>query len=156
MFIIDISVPRNIEPAVNDVENIYLYDVDDLQGVVDTNLDGRRKEAEHAGEIIAEETESFERWLSSQESVPAIVALRKMAEDIKEGELAKLTGKLRLPEKEQKAVECMASAIVNKLLHPPTAALKEEYEDREALIAALRKLFLQNGKFPTAPPDESE
>jgi len=145
VFMIDISVPRNIEPAINGLENVYLYDVDDLQGVVDSNMGERKKEAEKAEEIVTEEVETFERWINTLESVPAIVSLREKAEQIKNQELQKLLNKLRLDEKEQKAVEYMAAAIVNKLIHPPTVALKDEMEDRDLLIAVIRKLYDLNG-----------
>ncbi|MDA8170165.1 MAG: glutamyl-tRNA reductase [Nitrospiraceae bacterium] len=145
VFLIDISVPRNIDPKINGLENVYLYDVDDLQGVVDANRNERGKEAEKAEKIIGEEVESFERWLSSLQSVPAIVELREKAEEIRKCELARLFNKLQLGEKEQKAVEYMASAIVNKLIHPPTAALKEDAVDRELLIETIRKLYGLNG-----------
>lgn len=147
VFIIDISVPRNIDPGVNHLENVYLYDVDDLQGVVDSNVKTREKEAEAAEGIVAEEVETFLRWQSSLDSVPTIVALREKAEAIKKEELEKLTGKLpELDERQRKAVEYMASAIVNKLVHPPTAALKEDAEDKDVLIATVKKLYDINGQ----------
>ena len=142
VFIIDISVPRNIDPEINNIDNVYLYDVDDLQGVVDTNVQGRQKEAENAEGIIAEEIETFQKWLISLDSVPTIVALRERADAVKKEELEKLLNKLpALGEKERDAVEYMASAIINKLIHPPTTALKEDSEDRDILIAAIRKLY---------------
>lgn len=146
MFMIDISVPRNIDPNINGLENVYLYDVDDLQGVVDSNMGERKKEAEKAESIIKDEVEVFERWISSLDSVPTIVSLRQRAEDIKKQELIKLLNKLELNEKEQKAVEYMASAIINKLIHPPTAALKDDVEDRDHLIAIISKLYGLNGE----------
>ncbi|MCG2813681.1 MAG: hypothetical protein L6245_03280, partial [Thermodesulfovibrionales bacterium] len=142
VFIIDISVPRNIDPEINNIDNVYLYDVDDLQGVVDSNVQGRQKEAEKAEGIIAEEIETFQRWQSSLDAVPTIVALRDRADAIKKEEIEKLLNKLpRLEEKEKEAVEYMANAIINKLIHPPTAALKEDSEDRDVLIAVIRKLY---------------
>ncbi len=146
VFIIDISVPRNIDPGINDLDNVYLYDVDDLQGVVETNVMERKKEAMKAEDIVAEEIASFEKWTSSLDSVPTVVALRNKAEDIKKEELERLLNKLpELGEKERKAIEYMASAITNKLIHPPTVALKEDVEDKDALIAAVRKLYALNG-----------
>jgi len=147
VFMMDISVPRNIDPAINDMDNVYLYDVDDLQGVVDSNVIERKKEAERAEAIIEGELETFERWLSSLDAVPAIIMLREKAEDIKKEELEKLLGRFPgLGEKERKAVEYMAAAIVNKLIHPPTAALKEDSEDKETLIAAIKRLYGLNGE----------
>jgi glutamyl-tRNA reductase len=147
VFIIDISVPRNIDPAINEMPNVYLYDVDDLQGVVDTNILERKKEAEKAEGIIEDEIETFTSWQASLDSVPTIIALRDRAEAIKKAEIEKLTNRLpELGEKERKAVESMAAAIVNKLIHPPTAALKEDSEDRDTLIATIKKLYGINGE----------
>jgi glutamyl-tRNA reductase len=146
VFIIDISVPRNIDPEINDLDNVYLYDVDDLQGVVDANIVERQKEAEKAESIIDEEIEAFQKWISSLDSVPTVVALREKAEGIKREELERLINKLpELGEKERKAIEYMASAIVNKLIHPPTVALKDDAEDKETLIATIKKLYGING-----------
>lgn len=146
VFIIDISVPRNIDPEINSLDNVYLYDVDDLQGVVAANIQERNREAEKAEKIIEEEIEAFQRWVSSIDAIPAIVALREKAEAIKKDELERLIKRFPdLEEKEQKAIEHMASAIVNKLIHPPTIALKEDSEDKDMLIAAIKKLYGLNG-----------
>ncbi|MDP1759640.1 MAG: glutamyl-tRNA reductase [Thermodesulfovibrionales bacterium] len=142
VFIIDISVPRNIDPEINNIDNVYLYDVDDLHGIIDTNKLERQKEAEKAERIIEEEIETFQKWLASLDAVPTIVALRDRADAVKKEEIEKLLNKLpSLGEKEREAVEYMASAIINKLIHPPTTALKEDSEDRDILIAAIRKLY---------------
>jgi glutamyl-tRNA reductase len=147
VFIIDISVPRNIDPEINDLENVYLYNVDDLQGVVDSNLFERQKEAEKAEKIIAEELETFVKWQASLDSVPTIKALREKAEEIKKEEIDKLFHKLSgIDEKEREAIEYMATALVNKLIHPPTAALKEDSENRDLLVAAVRKLYGIDGE----------
>jgi glutamyl-tRNA reductase len=142
VFIIDISVPRNIDPAINDMANVYLYDVDDLQGVVDENVLGRKKEAEKAEGIVEEEVETFLRWQSSLDAVPAIVALREKAESIKQQEMEKLFRKNPgMGEAEREALEQLASAITNKLIHSPTTALKEDAEDKDVLIALVKRLY---------------
>ncbi len=142
VFIIDISVPRNIDPAVNQLDNVYLYDVDDLQGIVDSNLMGRRKEAEKAEGIVQEEVGKFMKWLSSLDSVPTIVALRNRAEEIKRTELERLMNRLDgVSEKQRKIIEYALTAVVNKLMHPPTVALKEDTEDRDVLIATIKRLY---------------
>jgi glutamyl-tRNA reductase len=142
VFIIDISVPRNIDPEINDLENVYLYNIDDLQGVVDANIFERKKEAEKAEKIVDEEVEKFIKWQESLDSVPTIVALREKAEEIKKEELERLLNKLNnLSKEEKEAIECMASAIINKLIHPPTAALKNSSEDKEVLVAVIRRLY---------------
>lgn len=146
VFIFDISVPRNIDPEINKIDNVYLYDVDDLQEVVDTNILERKKEAEKAEKIIDEEVDKFEKWMASLDSVPTIVALRQKAEEIKNEELEKFKNKFpEIDEKKIKAVEYLATAIINKLVHPPTVALKEYTEDRDELIAMIKKLYGING-----------
>lgn len=146
VFIIDISVPRNIDPEINNIDNVYLYDVDDLQGVVEENIMERRKEAEMAEAIIREEIAAFQKWISSLDSIPTVVALRNKAEEIKKDELDRLMNKFpELGEKERNAIEYMASAIVNKLIHPPTIAIKEDAEDKDILIATIKKLYGING-----------
>jgi len=147
VFIIDISVPRNIDPGINDLDNVYLYNVDDLQGVVDANVFERQKEAEKAEKIIEEEIDTFLKWQSSLDSVPTIVALREKAEEIKREELEKLLHKIPgIGEKEKEAIEYMATALVNKLIHPPTSALKEASEDKDALVATIKRLYGINGE----------
>ena len=147
VFIIDISVPRNIDPEINHIDNVYLYSVDDLQEVVDANISERRKEAEKAEEIVQEEIETFSRWQASLDSVPTIIALRNHAEDLKRQELEKLFNKVTaLDEASRKAIEYMANALMNKLIHPPTAALKDDIEDRDVLIATIKRLYGLNGE----------
>jgi len=147
VFLIDISVPRNLEPEINDLDNVYLYNVDDLQGVVDSNLFERKKEAEKAEKIIDEELETFLRWQSTLDSVPTIIAIREKAEEIKKEELDKFFHKIPgMGEKEREAIEYMAAALINKMIHPPTAALKEDSEDKDVLVATIRKLYGIDGK----------
>ena len=141
MFLIDISVPRNIDPEVNHLENVYLYDVDDLQGVADAGLEERMKEADKGEAIVSEEIETFLRWQSSLDAKPTIIALRQRAEEISRQEISRLNGKLEgLTSEQKKAVEQLATSIVNKLVHPPTAALKEDAEDKDELIAMIKRL----------------
>src|SRR4030067_2511242 len=97
MFIIDISVPRNIDPEINDIDNVYLYDIDNLHGVVNINIEERNKEAEKGEEIVDEEVETFLKWQASVDAVPAIVALRDKAEAIRKEELEKNTRKIGNP-----------------------------------------------------------
>lgn len=147
VFIIDISVPRNIDPEINDMNNVYLYDVDDLQGVVDSNIVERKKEAAKAEEIVEEEIETFSRWISSLDAVPAVIALREKAESIKNEEFERLINRLPdISEKERKAIEHMANSIINKLIHAPTVVLKEDSEDKDILIATIKKLYGLNGE----------
>ncbi len=144
MFFIDIAVPRDIDPRVNDIENVYLYDVDDLQGVVQANLKGRHKEAKKAEGIIEQELGSFFKWLSTLDVVPTIVALRKKLEEVRRAELEKTFGNLKeLGEKERKSIEALTAAIVNKVLHRPMMLLKQSQNDPagDSYVDAVRVLF---------------
>ena len=140
MFIIDISVPRNIDPEIDDLDNIYLYDVDNLQGIIEVNIQERAKEAEKAEEIVEEESGSFLSWNASLAATPTIVALRNRAEEIRKAELEKIFKKLGpVEEKTIKSIEQLSTSIVNKLIHPPTAALKTEEEDRQQMLDIVQK-----------------
>lgn len=142
VFIIDISVPRNIDPDINLLDNVYLYNIDDLQQVVDNNLFERKKEAEKAEAIVEEEVEKFLKWLESLDSIPLIISIRQKAEIIKREELEKFKHRFPNLEKEKfEAVEQLASSITNKLIHPPTVALKDNSEDKELLTIAIKKLY---------------
>jgi glutamyl-tRNA reductase len=144
MFLVDMSVPRNFDPAINEIENVYLYDVDDLSAVAEINRDERGREAIKAEAIVDEEVDSFCRWMSGLDAVPTIVALRQKADELRRAELVKtLSSSLRhLNEQDRAALEAMTSAIVNKILHAPITQLKQQGR-REAVyfIAALRQLF---------------
>ena len=142
VFIIDISVPRNIDPQINELDNVYLYDVDNLKGIIAINKEERAKEAERAEKIVEEEIGSFSKWTSSLSATPTIVALRNMAESIRQDELEKTLKKLGpLEEKQIKAIEYLSTTIVNKLIHPPTAALKEEHDDKDIMVDMIKKLY---------------
>jgi glutamyl-tRNA reductase len=139
LFLIDLAVPRDIDPAVNEIEGCYLYDIDDLEAVVATSLSGRRREAERAEAIVAEEAERFRGWQASLEVVPTIASLRARAEAIRSAELAKA----KLSDRERAAVESITSQIVNKLLHLPTVRMKEAAAAPDAVLYAdaVRHLF---------------
>ncbi|HAO93481.1 MAG: glutamyl-tRNA reductase [Deltaproteobacteria bacterium GWC2_56_8] len=144
MFFIDISVPRNIDPLVNNIDNCYVYDVDDLQGVVVANLQERSKEAEAAEKIVDEEIEKFYRWIKSLDVVPTIISLRQTCDQIRKAEVQKaLTSLNHLSEKDRKVLDAMTSAIVNKILHHPVTHLKKEANKVEGdlYIDTIRKLF---------------
>jgi glutamyl-tRNA reductase len=149
IFFIDIAVPRDIEPGVNDVYNAFLYDIDDLNEVARENAAAREKEALKAEGIIEEEVTSFMHWLSSLDVVPTIMAMREMAEEIKEGEVAKALARFdgHLSDKDRNQIEAMASAIVNKILHSPTVELKHAANERGGYlyVESMRRLFKLNG-----------
>ncbi|MGO9378446.1 MAG: glutamyl-tRNA reductase [Dissulfurispiraceae bacterium] len=147
VFLIDISVPRNIDPEINKIDNVYLYNVDDLQEVIDKNILERKKEAAKAESIIDEEVEKFTNWLATLDSVPVIVALRQKADDIKHEEIDKFRNRFpNLDKDKMEAVENLASAITNKLMHNPTVALRESAEDREMMTIIIKKLYGINGE----------
>ena len=142
-FCIDLSVPRNFDPRINELDNVYLYDVDDLGGVAEENLETRAREAEKAEHIVSEEVETFWRWLSQLDAVPTIVALREKAEAIRRGEIEKTLRQLKdVSPREREALELLTAAIVNKILHAPITCLKRQ--DRETAtfdLDAARRLF---------------
>lgn len=145
MFLIDISVPRNIDPLVNNIDNVYVYDIDDLQGVVQANLKERAKEAQAAEIIITEEIGVFNRWVRSLDVVPTIKALRECLEEVRRRELDRALAEIgsSLGDKEKRVLESMTTAIVNKILHKPVTHLKKESNRVESdfYIEAVRKLF---------------
>lgn len=147
MFFIDIGDRRNFDPAINKIDNVYLYNIDDLKSVAEENLQERSNEAEKAEGIVYEEVENFARWIHSLEQIPTITALRHRLEEIRRGELEKsLGGGLRdLSEKQREALEGMTTAMINKILHGPISHLKrnsrDEDEEETLYVAALKKLF---------------
>ena len=144
MFLIDIAVPRNIAPDVNEVDNVFLYDIDDLQGVVNANVREREKEARHAEAIIAQEVERMLARLKAQEVAPAIVSLREQLEEIRVAEIQKMRGKLGpLTPQQEEAIETLTRGIVNKIAHGPVSELRKQAADPEGVhvVDAIRKVF---------------
>ena len=144
IFFIDIAVPRDIDPAVNDLEGCYLYDIDDLERVVEQSVAGRKEEAVRAESIASEEAQAFKEWQLSLDVVPAIASLRALAESIREAELERAEGRLgSLSPSQRRAVESLTAQIVNKLLHPPTVRMKEAAAAADGVLYAdaIRHLF---------------
>jgi glutamyl-tRNA reductase len=141
LFLIDLAVPRDLDPAIHELDGCYLYDIDDLESVVASSLAGRRREAARAEAIVAEEAESFRDWQASREVVPAIASLRAHAEEIRAAELERARG--RLSSSDQEVVESITARIVDKLLHLPTVRLKEAAAgaDGGSYAQAVRHLF---------------
>jgi glutamyl-tRNA reductase len=159
MFFIDIAVPRDIDPAVNELENVYLYNTDDLRGVVESNLEQRRKEAETAEEIVNGEVDRFLSWLSSLEVVPTIVALRSRFDEIRRAEVERtLSAWKGLSPEHEKRLEAMTTAIISKLLHTPTSVLKQTGQGNrtDLYLDALRSLFDLSPEMPKDEDEESE
>ncbi len=127
LFFIDIAVPRDLDPQLNELENVYLYDIDDLSSVVEMNRSGRDREAVKAGRIVDEVTFTFQKWLEGMSVTPTILALRKKVDSICRAELERTLPRLQsLNEQEKKYLEMMAAAITAKILHDPLVYLKGE------------------------------
>jgi glutamyl-tRNA reductase len=161
MFFIDMAVPRDIDPDANRIDNVYVYDIDDLNNVIETNIEERQREAARAEEIVAFEVRGFLRWLEAQQVTPTIVTLRRKFEEIKNAEVAKAVAALGTEDQRtRKVMEAMASAILNKVLHPPIAALKKDFEGRSPaeLVATVRELFdlPEEGTDRAAPGDATK
>jgi len=147
IFFIDIAVPRDIDPRVNRLTNSYVYDIDDLQGVVDDNIEDRQHEAIKAERIIDEAVISFQQWYDSLEVVPTIVALRNKMESIAAAEIQKTLQSNNIPEDSVSAIQRMTGALINKILHDPTIFLKNEgmVADKSHYIDTIRRLFKLDG-----------
>ena len=145
LFLIDLAVPRNIDPAVAQIENAYLYNVDDLQHVADSNMELRQQKAREAEVIVSREVDDFLRRLSAQDAVPTIVELQQRLEDIRTAELEKCLRKLGPITAEQRsAIDMLTTQMVNKILHYPILQLKDasdEPQERESLRKTIRKIF---------------
>lgn len=153
MFLIDISVPRNIDPAVRHIDNAFLFDIDDLQLRVEQNREERLQEAEKAEQMVMSEVGVLRQWLKSLEVTPTIVALRSRTDDIKRVELEKTLSRLgHLSADDRQAVESMASAIINKLVHGAMVTLKAEASEAggAAFVEAARRFFNLGEHGPTS------
>jgi len=127
LFFIDIAVPRDVDPRVNEIDNVYVYDIDDLEGVIDHNREERRNQARMAEHIINEETIKFNNWMNSLSAVPTIVSVREKAERIRRNELRKTFSQLPdLSDSEKEAIETLTASIIKKLLHDPIVFLKKK------------------------------
>ena len=144
LFFIDIAVPRDIDPDVNRIDNVYLYNIDDLQGIVEINRAERIKEAARAEHIISAEALKFDAWLRTLEVVPTIVSLREKAEQIREAEIHKTLSQLdSLSGGEIEAINVLTRSVVNKLLHDPILFLKRisTRSRKDSYLDVARKLF---------------
>jgi glutamyl-tRNA reductase len=141
LFFLDIAVPRDLDPAIHDLDGCFLYDIDDLEAVVAETLAGRRAEAERGEQLVLEEAERFRSWRASLDVVPAIASLRARAEEIRSAEHAKVDG--RVSDDERRTLESVTAQILNKLLHLPTVRMKEAAvsSDGAAYADAVRHLF---------------
>lgn len=144
LFLIDIAVPRDIEAGVGDLDNVYLYNIDDLQDLVEQSVKERRKEVEKVDVIIEQETRKFTSWLNALDVVPLIRLLREKFTAIKDGEWEKYRGRLsHLSERDQEVVQSMLSSVVNKISHPPMVRIKDyaNSPDGYGKMDVVRELF---------------
>jgi glutamyl-tRNA reductase len=160
LFIIDIAVPRDVEAAVGDLDQVFLYNIDDLQGIVKENLARRSGELERAEAIVEEEAQKFMAWLTSRDVIPTIVALRERFEAIRQSELARLEPKMSgLPPQARERLDEITQLLVQKLLLTPTEQLKALRDESSgaAYTDALNQLFrLGSDEAPQAPRRRSK
>ena len=157
LFIIDIAVPRDVDPRVDSLRNVFLYDMDDLQKVSRENLAARERAVVDAERLIDAELDELERWARSIELTPTIVALRDRVRGLLRAELERTLPKLAIPDSERKKLEAMTEAMANKLLHAPLTELKQSQAstDGATLLEAVQKLFRLNeepGNIPSGAP----
>ncbi|HZR66280.1 MAG TPA: glutamyl-tRNA reductase [Terriglobales bacterium] len=159
MFFIDIAVPRDVDPEMNKLDGIFVYDIDDLQEAVTSHAAGRVKEAERAEGIIEDEVERFQARLRSLHVVPTIVSLQDYVETIRQAELDRVRGKLgRLSPEQEQALDALTHGIVNKILHTPITRLKSAVAGAEdaTLLDAFKKIFnLQDKTASNASAEKS-
>jgi len=144
IFLIDIANPRDIDAGCNEVDNVYLYNIDDLQSVVAANLTERQREAERAETIIEREVGVFQSWLRGLDVVPTIVSLRTRVEEIRAAELDRTLARLpELSPEQREAITSMTAAMVNKILHQPMTELRRRavHQDGHLYSTVLRRLF---------------
>ena len=154
MFIIDIAVPRDVDPEINRLDGIFLYDIDDLQSVAASNLSDRAREAQRAEEILEHELARYQRRIETLDVVPALVDLQAAAEDMRQAELRRAQSRLQsLTPAQLNAVEALTRGLVNKFLHQPLRALKNAARDGDlTAVEAIRTAFGLNGAGEVAAP----
>jgi len=144
LFFIDIAVPRDIDPEINRLTNSYVYDIDDLKGVIDENIEDRNREAIKGERIVDEAVISFRHWFESLDVIPTIVELRNKIEEIAKGEIKKTLQTLKhLSDDDYEAISRMTNAMINKILHDPTLLLKSNghHQKKSVYLDVTRKLF---------------
>ena len=148
LFFIDIAVPRDIDPGVHDLDNVYLYDIDDLKGIIELNKAERKKEAIKADRIVEAEVIKFMGWMETLSVVPVIQFLQKKAEAIRQRELSRSHRAIEsLSDEQQKALDVLTRSMMQKILHDPIICLKREVQDKdgEVILDATRRIFGMNG-----------
>jgi glutamyl-tRNA reductase len=167
MFFIDIAVPRDVDPEMNKLDGIFVYDIDDLQDAVSSHIEGRQQEAQRAEEIIEHEVERFRMRVHSLRLTPTIVSLQDQFETIRQAELDRVRGRLgKLTPEQEQAIDALSHGIVNKILHTPIRSLKTAAAGPEitTLIESFHRIFAlqakaavaDEGKLPAASPGDPE
>jgi glutamyl-tRNA reductase len=156
MFFIDIAVPRDIDPSLNDLDGIFVYNIDDLQQVVQSHIGDRRNEAVRAEMMVDEEVRRFEQRAQAAEVVPTIVNLQQHLENLRQAELDRVRGRLgNLSPEQEMAIEALTRGIINKIMHTPITTLKSAARDPESttVVDVVRKLFNLRAEAPPEPMD---
>jgi glutamyl-tRNA reductase len=144
LFFIDIAVPRDIDPEINRINNVYVYDIDDLKTAIQENIDERQQEALRGERIVDGAVIQFRRWFQSLDVVPTVIALRDKMEELRQKELKKTFGSLSgASEEDRAAIDRLTAALVNKILHGPTVFLKQSAnkDEKSLYVDMTRKLF---------------
>jgi glutamyl-tRNA reductase len=147
-------VPRDIDPALNDLDGIFVYNIDDLQQVVQSHIGDRRKEAARAELMVEEEVRKFEQRTQTADVVPTIVSLQQHLENLRQAELDRVRGRLgTLSPEQEMAVEALTRGIINKIMHTPITTLKSAARDAESttVVDVVRKLFNLRSERPAEP-----
>lgn len=155
MFFIDIAVPRDVDPSLNDLDGIFVYDIDDLQSVVATHVADRKREAVHAEEIVALEVDRFHEKLQQHDVVPTILSLQEYLENIRQAEIDRHRGKFgEITPQQEAAIDALTRAMINKIMHTPIVALKTAAKSPEAetVVHLIRRVF----NLPEQPSDDDE
>ncbi|HEX7157907.1 MAG TPA: glutamyl-tRNA reductase [Edaphobacter sp.] len=155
MFFIDIAVPRDVDPSMNDVEGCFVYDIDDLQQVAQANLADRAREAQAAETIVSREVEKYQQRLQSLDATPAILSLQQHAENLRQAELRRSASKLAgLNPDQQAAIEALTRSLTNKFLHAPMTALRQAAREGDVqALAELESLYTNQSRNKPEPSD---
>jgi glutamyl-tRNA reductase len=160
MFFIDIAVPRDVDPEMNKLDGIFVYDIDDLQQVVASHISDRRSEADRAEAIVQLEVEKFLSRLQTLDVVPTIVSLQEHLETVRQAEIDRLRGRLgTLTPEQELAVEALTRGIINKIMHTPITTLKtaaRESSESTTVIDLVRKLFNLRDAHKAAAKDKDK
>jgi glutamyl-tRNA reductase len=159
MFFIDIAVPRDVDPALNNLDGIFVYDIDDLQQVVASNVADRKREAVQAEEIIALEVERFHEKLQQHDVVPTILSLQEYLENIRQAEIDRHRGKFgEITPQQEAAIDALTKAMINKIMHTPIVALKSAAKSPQAetMVHLIRRVFNLQENLPAQEDDATE